>query len=301
MMIFATFMLDPLSMPRFSIAWVPFHALLAARGAAIAAAMVRSWLRTPVTEVQWLVVAPLALAMVSRTLPALEIVRTTDSPPVSAMREVGKLHDPRTTTVWVVEGATAALAWLELGSYGAKSAATLGDVPLGRDGRDAVVVAEGEIYGAEKVFRRERAPFDGLTRKRFFEVSIVPVESVVRFGDGWFDPDEGDGPSARWMGDASRMTLGASTRARTVTLHLRVPRETGAACSVEVAIDGTVVARRAPNASVFEFDVDVPLAAGNAPHEIEFRVDRTFRPVDLEPGSTDTRELGLRLLGMDVR
>lgn len=301
MMLFATFMLDPLSMPRFSIAWLPFHAMLAARGAAIAAAMVRSWLRSPVTGVQWLIVAPLALAMVTRTLPALEIVRTTDSPPVAAMREVGKLHDLRTTTVWVVEGATAALAWLELGAYGAKSAATLADVPLGRDGRDAVVVAEGEIYGAEKVFRRERAPFDGLTRKRFFEVSIVPVESVVRFGDGWFDPDEGDGPSARWMGAASRMIFGASTRTRTVTLYLRVPRETGAACSVEVACDGVIVERRAPNATVFEFDVDVPLAAGDAPHEIAIRVDRTFRPAESEEGSTDTRELGLRLLGLEVR
>ncbi|MFA6958264.1 MAG: hypothetical protein WC538_20540 [Thermoanaerobaculia bacterium] len=301
MMLFATFMLDPHSMPRFSIAWMPFHAILAARGAAIVAAMVRSWLHTPVTEVQWLVAAPLALAMVARTLPALQIVRTTDSPPVAAIREVARLHDPRTTTVWVVEGATAALAWLELGPYGARSAATLNEIPIGRDGRDAVVVAEGEIYGAERVFRRERAPFDGLARKRFFEVSIVPVESIVRFGDGWFDPDEGDGPTARWMGGASRMTLGASAKERTVTLHLRLPRETGAACSVEVAHDGEVVTRRLPSATVFEFDVDIPLAPGDTQHEIAIRVDRTFRPVDLEPGSTDTRDLGLRLLGMEVR
>jgi hypothetical protein len=239
--------------------------------------------------------------MVARTLPALEIVKTTDSPPVAAIREVARLHDPRTTTIWVVEGATAALAWLELGPYGAKSAATLGEIPIGREGRDAVVVAEGEIYGAERVFRRERAPFDGLARKRFFEVSIVPVPSIVRFGDGWFDPDEGDGPTARWMGAASRMALGASARARVATLHLRLPRETGGASSVEVTCDGAVVTRRLPSATVFEFDVDIPLAPGDAPHQIAIRTDRTFRPVDLEPGSTDTRDLGVRLLGMEVR
>lgn len=301
MMLFAALMLDPLSMSRFSIAWVPFHALLAARGAAIVAAMVRSWLRTPVTEVQWLVAAPLAFAMIVRTLPAIEIVRATEAPPVAALREVARTVDPKTTTVWVVEGETAAPAWLELGPYGAKSATKLSDVPLGRDGRDAVVVAEGEICGATRVFRRERAPFDGLTRKRFFEVSIVPIESIVRFGAGWFDPDEGDGPSARWMGAESRMTLGASGRPRTLTLHLRVPRETAAECTVEIVSGGETVARREPDATVFEFDADVPLPAGDAPHDIVIRAGRTFRPADVEPGSTDTRELGLRLAGVEIR
>lgn len=302
MMVLATLMLDPHSMSRFSVAWIPFHALLAAHGAAIVAAMVRSWLRTPVTEVQWLVAMALAAAMVARTLPALEIVRTTDSPPVAAMREVARSRASTATTVWVVEGATAAHAWLELGPYGATSVPTLGDVPLDRtNGRDAIVVAEGEIYGAERVFRRERAPFDGLARKRFFEMSIVPVASMVRFGDGWFDPDEGDGPTARWMGASARTGFGASPQPRTLTLHLRVPRETAALCSVELARDGEVVMRRPPNASVFEFDADIVLPAGDSPHEITIRADRTFRPIDHEPGSTDTRELGLRLLGMEVR
>jgi hypothetical protein len=49
-----------------------------------------------------------------------------------------------------------------------------------------------------------------------------------------------------------------------------------------------------------EFDVELPLAASDAPHEITIRVDRTFRPSESEPGSTDNRDLGLRLLGMEV-
>ncbi|MCM2316069.1 MAG: hypothetical protein NDJ92_13065 [Thermoanaerobaculia bacterium] len=299
MMIFGLLMLDWHSMPRFAVAWMPFHAILAARGAAILATMIRSWLRTPVTEVQWLLVAPLAFAMVQRTMPALEIMRNDDSPPVAAMREVARTRDPATARVWTTEGSTAAMARLELPGFDIASVRRIEDVPLAREGRDAILVAEGNLYGAENVFRRARKPFLGVERERFFEVSIVPVASMVQFGEGWHDPDEIIAPAVRWMGTESRMAVGASGRDRIATLHLRLPRETAGLANVEIARDGVVVAQLEPVEMVF--DVDVPLAASNTPHEISIRVDRTFRPSESEPGSTDERDLGLRLLGLDLR
>lgn len=299
MMIFGFLMLDWHSMPRFAVAWMPFHAILAARGAAILATMIRSWLRTPVTEVQWLLVAPLAFAMVQRTLPALEIMRNEDSPPVAAMREVARTRDPATTRIWTTEGSTAAMARLELRAFEIASVRRIEDVPLAREGRDAILVAEGNLYGAEKVFRRARKPFLGVERERFFEVSIVPVESLVQFGDGWHDPDEIIAPATRWMGAESRMAVGASGRDRVATLHLRLPRETAGSTNVEIARDGEVVAHLKPVEMVF--DVDVALAASETPHEIAIRVDRTFRPSESEPGSSDERDLGLRMLGLELR
>lgn len=299
MMLFGLLMLDWHSMPRFAIAWMPFHALLAARGAAILAEMIRSWIRAPVTEVQWLLMAPLAFALVVRTLPAIEIVRTTDSPPIAAMRHVAASRDPAVTKIWATEGSTSAMARLELPGFAIESIRRVEDVPLGRDGGDAILVAEGNLYGAETVFRRERKPFRGVERERFFEVSIVPVESMVQFGDGWHDPDEIIAPARRWMGAESRMIVGASGRARVATLHLRLPRETTGSCNVEVRRDGELIVALRP--VEMEFDVDVALAASEAPHEIAIRVDRTFRPSESEPGSTDSRELGIRLLGLDVR
>ena len=300
MMLFALLMLDWHSMPRFAIAWMPFHAILAARGAALVAIMVRSWLRTPVTEVQWLLITPLAFAMVARTLPALEIVRTTDSPAIAAIREVARTSDPATTRVWVTEGSTSAMAWLELPGFDTVSVQSVEVVPLAREeGRDAILIAEGNLYGAAKVFRRNREPFLGVERERYFEVSIVPVESMVQFGKGWFEPDEVVAPARRWMGAASQTVVGASRRERVVRLHLRVPRVTGGSCNVEVTRDGEIVAQLRP--LELAFDVDVALAAGVSPHDIGIRVDRTFRPSKTEPGSTDTRDLGLRLLGLEVR
>ncbi|MGK2859222.1 MAG: ArnT family glycosyltransferase [Thermoanaerobaculia bacterium] len=299
MMLFGLLMLDWHSMPRFAIAWMPFHALLAARGAAILAAMIRSWLRTPVTEVQWLLMAPLAFALVARTLPAIEILRTTDSPPIAAMRQVAASRDPARTKIWATEGSTSAMARLELSRFEIESVRHVEDVPLARDGSEAILVAEGNLYGAEEVFRRERKPFLGVERERFFEVSIVLVESMVQFGEGWHDPDEIIAPARRWMGAESRMVLGASGRERVATLQLRLPRETTGACNVEVSRDGELVAQLRP--VEMGFDVEVALAAGDTPHEIAIRVDRTFRPSESEPGSTDERDLGLRLLGLDVR
>jgi hypothetical protein len=298
MMLFGLLMLDWHSMPRFGVAWMPFHAILAARGAAILAAMVRSWLRTPVTEVQWLLVLPLVLGMAAKTVPALEIMRTTDSPPVAAMREVARTHDPAKTKVWTTEGSTTAMAKLELRGFEIESVRRMEDVPLARDSRDAILIAEGSLYGAEKLFRRDRKQFAGIERDRFFEVSIVPVESMVEYGLGWEDPDEVIAPARRWMGAQSRMSVGASGRARTVVLHLRLPRVNVGASNVEIARDGEIVARLKPGE--LEFDVEIPLAASDAPHEITIRVDRTFRPSESEPGSADNRDLGLRLLGMEV-
>lgn len=299
MMVFALLVLDWHSMPRFAVAWMPLHAILAARGAAILAAMIRAWLRTPVTEVQWLLMAPLAFAMVQRTVPAIDILRNSDSPPVAAMREVAKTRDPARTKIWTTEGSTTAMAKLELPAFKIASVRRLEDVPLTRDRRDAILVAEGNLYGAEKFFRRDRKPFAGVERERFFEVSIVPVESMVRFGDGWQDPDEIIEPARRWMGAESHMEVGASGRDRTATLHLRLPRETVGESVVVIERNGGEFARLKP--AEMEFDVDVPLAASDQPHAIAIRVDHTFRPSESEPGSTDNRDLGLRLLGMDVR
>ena len=299
MMLLGLMMLDWLSMPRFALAWMPFHAILASRGAAIVATMIRSWLRTPATEVQWLLMAPLALAMIQRTLPALEIMRTSVSPPVAAMRHIAETRDPAKTRVWATEGSTSAMARLELQQFEISSIRKVEDVPLSRDGRDAILDAEGNLYGAETVFVRNRKPFLGVERARFFEVSIVPVESMVQFRDGWHDPDEIIAPAVRWMGAESRMVVGASGRDRVATLHLRLPRITTGACNVEIMRDGEAVARLRPVEMVF--DVEVALPASKVPHAVSIRVDQTFRPSESEPGSTDDRDLGLRLLGLDVK
>jgi hypothetical protein len=300
MMIFALLMFDWHSMPRFAVAWVPLHAILAARGAAILSAMIRSWLGTPVMEVQWLLVAPLAFSMAARTAPAVGIMRSEDSPPIAAMREVARGVDPASTKIWVTEGSTSAMAWLELPGYDRQSVDSIDDVPLARlDGRDGLVVAEGRLYGASKVFRRHRKAFEGIVRERYFEVSIVPVGSMVRFGSGWFEPDEIVAPARRWMGAESRVAFGASHDERVANFQFRVPRVTAGHCRVEILRDGEPVARLEPVEMLF--DVDVPLPGGAAPHEVTVRVDRTFRPAETEPDSSDTRELGLRLLGLDVR
>lgn len=133
-LLFAWLMLDFHSASRFSIAYMPLFAVLAAEGLDFARVRVPLLVALVATLVIW-------------TWPALTIVRSTDSPPVAAMKAVrGKNVDFDAS----------------LGAH----AAVFG---VGKANGPVVRVREG--VGA-RTFTRPRERLAGIARPRYFEVAI---------------------------------------------------------------------------------------------------------------------------------
>ena len=147
--VFAWLMLDFHSASRFSIAYMPLFAYLAAEGIP--------------RRMHDAVVALLAALMIVWTWPALRVVHGTPSPPVAAMQSLDTAK-----TIYVDErlGPHAAL-FLE--RYEVVRVAP----PLVAD-PDAVVIREGASAApGARTFARDSERLGNVARRRYFEVSVV--------------------------------------------------------------------------------------------------------------------------------
>lgn len=154
-LVFAWLFLDFHSASRFSIAYVPLFAILAAEGIP--------------HRGRWLTLAAAVGAMIFWTWPALRVVRTTVSPPVAALGSVRAL--PSTTVVYVDERLAAHAEWL-IPEYERH-------VVTPRPGwvvpRGALLVREGaSIAPGARVYERDSDRVAGIARKRYFAVSVIP-------------------------------------------------------------------------------------------------------------------------------
>lgn len=130
--LFAWLFLDFHSASRFSVAYMPLFAVLAAEGLDFARVRVPLLVAVLATIVVW-------------TWPALTIVRTTDSPPVAAMQSL--------------QGRTAQFA-PALGAHAAVFGVSRGDGPVVREGTGV------------KTFARPRERLSGIARPRYFEIAV---------------------------------------------------------------------------------------------------------------------------------
>ena len=137
--LFAWLLLDFHSASRFSIAYMPLFAILAAEGMDVRG-------RVPLLAI-------VGSTMVLWTLPALREVLTTDSPPVAAIKFLRATADPRTTRIEFDA------------SLGPHVAVFLSDYK----GTNVVRLKEGP---GRRTFTRPRERLAGIARPRYFEVSI---------------------------------------------------------------------------------------------------------------------------------
>jgi hypothetical protein len=148
--LFAWLFLDFHSASRFSVAYMPLFALLAAEG---------------IPRRGYAVVATaLVVVMIVWTWPALRVVHTSPSPPVAALQSLDT-----TKTIYVDErlGPHAALL---LRRYEVVPVAP----PFVADG-DAVLIREGATTApGSHTFARDDERLANLARRRYFEVSVIP-------------------------------------------------------------------------------------------------------------------------------
>ena len=255
--IFALFMLDVNSAHRFATAYLFLYALLAAEGARLLTA------RLPGVA-QAVVIATIVGRYVWWTWPALAVVRSSDSPPVAAMRSL-----------------RAADVDFSLEPFAGYFLA---------DRASAPAVMEGLTPAASaRVFARPRGRAWEIARHRHFEVSIVPPEDRWTFGNGWYDQEDDGRHAWRWMGGRGVATLPAlADRGRlSLTIESVAPRAT-----VEVRVDGALLDRFecTPQGTTKEWRI-----AANHAVTLELWTSAIARV----PG--DPRTLGLRLTRYDWR
>jgi hypothetical protein len=278
-LLFALFMLDPNSVTRFSISYVPLLAILAAEGTAIAA-------RAPL---QIALAALVVAAMIAWSVPALNEVRRNDSPPARAAEWIRSNVDPRGATIFSPHD-MAAFAGDLLPEYRRVEVPDDFSALDVADSRNSWLLFEGTpIETGAVTFTRPRGRLWQIARRRYFETAVIPVAALPKFASGWHDAEDG----WRWMKGES-MTMLPPVRGRAVLeLEWRVPRDAEPREPVATfALNGRVIERVvcAHAAMRRAWIVEAQPAA----NELRISVDASVTPSKIGRGG-DSRQLGLRL------
>ncbi|HUP58821.1 MAG TPA: hypothetical protein VNA69_00225 [Thermoanaerobaculia bacterium] len=204
--LFAWLYLDFHSASRFSIAYMPLYAILAAEGIDLARRG-----RAPVLA------GVVALLMVW-TWPVLRVVHRTPSPPVAAMESI------RADVVYV-DTRLAPHAQLLLREH-----REAGEVPPATMHARAGVV---HVREGGDGFTRPRARLDRIARNRYFEATVAPVARIA-FEEGWREEEGPPRAPWRWMTRRARASLPPISPRATLSIRFAVPADT----TVDVFIDG---------------------------------------------------------------
>jgi len=269
--LFAWLMLDPLSVSRYATAWLPLYALLAAAGAHV------------IAYVDVVIVAAIVARLAVWTWPAVQTVRSSESPPVAAMREILRAHP---ATPPVVHMSMSPFADYYLASTPHTVILNENELPI--EPRDALYVCEcmrpGHVYD-----RPARGALWNIVRRRYFDITLTTLGQIWRFRDGWHDEDGEGNVVFRWMtGRSTAILPPVGPRAR-LTLAFEIPSPlVAAAPTLTVQLNGRVIDRVRCAAEKMTKTWDVE-ANANGANELVLAIDRTIKP------RGDVRELGLRL------
>lgn len=288
--IVAWLVLDRFSVSRFSIGYAPLMALLAAEGLHALAG------RTP--RIEAAVAFLFAAAITVWIWPALREVRRHPSPPAVAAEWIRKHVDPATSTLYVhismrplIEGLLPGFPYVSTGELTPVLTAAK------RDNDVFVIEAASPAKGAF-VLRRPHERLADLVRDRYFEVSILPLQQIITFLDGWYAEERSGDLTWRWMGQRARCLLPPLTGNGQLRVAFYVPLDVlGVPPTIQLRLNGTVVDRVRAVTAEIERTVIVP-SRTDAPNELVFETDRTVNPAARGVGA-DTRNLGLRLGGIE--
>ena len=223
------------------------------------------------------------------TWPALKLQRTSDPPPVAALRWIER-NVPPETTAYIHSGCG------PQADYVVPERRTFWENPedVSALAGDAWVLDLKVAQGAHNFVWPRSNPLWKIVRRRNFEASVAPVSSMIRFGEGWYS-EEGSGMSVfRWMPASASATLPALRGKGRLHLRLYVPIDTlPAHPQIEVMVNGAVVERFVGSEALITKTWIVASRQG-AVNELRITTSGTVNPARLG-GSGDTRDLGLRV------
>jgi hypothetical protein len=297
----AWFFLSATGISRLSLGYIALNALLAADGMDVIAGFVTSRVRAiPRERLAMALQVLFAAVVIGRYIfwvwPALEEVRTKDSPPVLAMRWI-RQHVPRGTTIYMT-GALEPFPAYFLPDYRVVPIDDDFDASRAALQPGAYIVSDARSRLARAVnFERSHRRLWALFNQRYFETSVVPAAGWIKFVDGWYGEEESvHGDWWRWMGKESHTLLGPLSGPAQLGVTLGYPDELEPAPAVVIALDGKVIDRFVIARGTAVRSYAVPSRAG-APDELVISVDRSVNLLRSHRGP-DPRDLGLRLLSL---
>jgi hypothetical protein len=158
----AWLMFDQLAVARYTLPHVTMHAVLAAEGIGVVAALFGRF----AARLQTLLVAALIALFVIWTAPGLRVVATSDAPPVAAMKLIRRAV-PADETIYAFHSLSPFTHYY-LADRRVVHVRAASEAPP-----DAVYVAEGRLSGGDvRTFERERNPLTRIARRRYFTVSV---------------------------------------------------------------------------------------------------------------------------------
>lgn len=288
------FMLDTNSISRYSTGYAAMYTILAVDGIAVCGFL--AWRRAPqlaVGIVQTIVVGAAIARLVWWTLPALRDARATISPPIRAMQWI-RSSVPRSARLYVQSSMQPFSDYL-LRDYDVRIIEDPSELPLRPVGGQDWFVAEGSsgVVGGHN-FVRDRGHLFDIARQRYFEVSIVPMSSAVRFGEGWYGYESAGLAAWRWSSARSRALLPPVAGTARLTLGFDIPMELVPRKPViEIRVNGQRVDRFVCSTPSMTKSWLVP-ARGDAWNELVISMDKVLNPAR-EGITPDTRDLGLDL------
>ncbi len=288
--VLAWLILDYFSVSRFSIGYAPLMAFVAAEGLHAAGS------RLP--RLEGAAVLIFALAVSVWIWPALREVHRHPSPPVAAADWIRAHLRPGSATLYVqdamkplVEGFMPGFPYVSAGD------STPASTAASRPGDLFLYEGASTARGA-RVFRRPHRRLASIVRDRYFEVSLIPIEEIITFGDGWYDEESSGNVVWRWMGSRAHCLLPPVHGRGRLALRLYVPLDAlGVVPDIEVRLNGALLERIHASTPDVDREYVVPSRA-NAPNDLVLETSRVVNPAARGIGG-DRRDLGLRLSGIE--
>ena len=290
--IMAWLVLDFHSTSRFSIAWMPLLAILAADGIWLIGALARR-AEKPAAAVMTFA---LTLAMTLWTLPALEVVRSFPSPPLQAVDWIRQYANR--SSILLVHKSMAPYASYYLGNYDVE---VVDGAPAARLSRRlAYYVTERKTeLGPAHQFRFARGNLWNIVRRRYFVVSVVPLTGRPDFQEGWYHEESSDGSTFRWMGKRSVTALPPLRRPARLMLRFSMPlQQLGQPPRVAIRLNGETLDELTVREPVIERTYEIAKPPLRNPNELVIESDRAVNPL-AEGLSGDPRDLALRLEALE--
>lgn len=285
-------MLDMTAIGRYSIAYAPMYSLLAAAGVdALARAVPWRWLQGAIGTA---LAVSVTAGLTQWAWPALRMAATTDSPPVTAFRALRSEVPSGGARIYVQSG-LAQHAHAEL--YGIPFETSDDPLELADTAFRAgniFVTSGATTQRNSRVYWRERGRLWQIARARFFEASVIPLDSMIRFTEGWWGDEYAGEKAWRWMGRESRALVPIVDGKGELDMIFSVPLDAfPRAPNITVSWNGEVIGRIQATTPELRLRYVLSSRARGA-NELQIVSDSTVNPKE-RGQSEDSRHLALML------
>ena len=282
-------MLDTTAVTRYGIAYVMLYSVAGSYGIDVLARAARNETARSVLVAAGTLL--LVLPLINWTRPALALVRHRVSPPIAAMRWL-RLHVPPAGPALYLDDGLHFHAWHELAGYDAQFFGSMDDIPAQAYAAGNYCVVDWlTLQPHARVFSFPRTRLAQIAREIYFETCVIPMDAMIRFGDGWYQ-DEYDPQREhawRWMRQSSAMFVPPLPANGVLHLVYHVPLDAlPRPPKLTIIWNGTVIDERV--CTDFDYDRRYVLASrAGVPNECRLILDESMQP------KGDPRRLGLQL------